>query len=136
MTGFDLLLSRIPSDYELKTALVSSLGLSSDTIELLDDYPLNKLGSGTKVICIKSRTEGDFPLKLSIEVLTDDFSSSLQKIAIKLSLAWGALLIDDGSSNPYRMKLIHFPKQPQLVELNAIEADDGVYRLKGISKLN
>jgi hypothetical protein len=130
MIGFDFLMSRRATDSEIIAALSGALHLIPEEIVLLEDVPLKEFGENVKVMCIKDEVSGDFPLKLSIDSISDDviFSRAevAQDIAEQLNVC---LLLDDGSANPYKMILIKNGEVSRVVGLHADDADEGIYRL-------
>lgn len=130
MKGFDLLISRVATDAEVVAALSVALRLTPEEIAIIDKFPLKAFGAAVKVMCIKVEVEGEFPLKLSIDIFSDEIVAPREEVAQEIAARLDvSVLLDDGSPNPYRMLLVKSGEAPEIAYLHADDADEGVYRL-------
>jgi len=119
VNGFDVVLSRAVPESALKSELVRSLHVQADALELMDVGALGSKGSASKVICTATVVGGEFPLLLAI-FAPDDFElPSPTAVAEHLSRTLDvSVLVDDGTSHPYRMTLIRWDAAPCIVEIH------------------
>lgn len=128
--GFDLLISRVATDSEVIVALSAALRLTHEEIAVIDKFPLEAFGAAVKVMCIKVEVEGEFRLKLSIDLFSDEIMVPREQVAREIAYRLDvSVLLDDGSPNPYRMLLVKSGEAPEIAYLHADDADEGVYRL-------
>ena len=131
MIGFDIVISRMVQDEDIKEAFGSLVGVTPNHIEVFDDYPTKPLYLSTKILCIKSLLEGDFPLKISVEIFEIhnqiDFELFFHALSKQLD---SMLLVDCNPSHPYKMKLFKPTADSTVVELKVWEADENMFCLK------
>lgn len=137
MNGFDALISREVKDAELYRAVAEVMKLKIGQLIILHDYPLEDLGDDVLAICMKTGVEGDFPLKISIDVLVNDRPCDAIEVSKSLAAELAAdMLLDDGTANPYRMLRVQPSGNANFVGLNVEDADKCIYRLEETSSVH
>ncbi|MDQ3704917.1 MAG: hypothetical protein M3437_06805 [Chloroflexota bacterium] len=133
MTLDDVIVARNLSDHELVAALPEVLLVTSNEVLVLDDIEEGEVGEHVKVLCVRTRIKGDFPIVLSIYLRDPalenvDREVVLSKFCSKLGCTCP---ISDDSMNPYSRLLIvgSEPPRPVFLDADRLDADEEEYVL-------
>jgi hypothetical protein len=128
MSGFDILVSRPVDRKVLKTGLAIATGIHEQFIKLVDSPSLESYAPSIRILCRTSLNKGIFPFHLSIDAVQGQSELDMYEVVSALSIfLQEPILMDDGSSLPFRMKLVEPGKPPTLVEI--YETDVGIDRV-------
>lgn len=127
--GIDVVIERVASDDEIKTALASALSVSQERVAVIDDVAKYPEVSAADVVCVVSPTRGGFASILSIDATCitlpgEDNFGPAQGIAENLRTR---CLIPDDGPNPYVMWLISLNQSPRQVSLDVAALDEDRY---------
>ncbi|HEX8597162.1 MAG TPA: hypothetical protein VF952_01435 [Chloroflexia bacterium] len=129
----DVLVDRNLSDDEVMTALSEVLLVTASNVLVLDDIMERKADEHVKVLCVRTRVKGDFPIMLSIYLRDPALEHVDREVVLSkfCSILGCTCLISDDSSNPYSGLLIvgSEPPRPVFLDADRLDADEEEYVL-------
>lgn len=109
MNGFDVVLSRAVPHSVLRSELARALTVKTDDCLVVDVGNMDLPEMASRIFCTIAIVGGEFPVLLSINAPDSFALPSATTLAEQLSrFLEMSVLVDDGSSHPYRMTLIRW----------------------------